>query len=290
MTPFMSDLPLRKTQDSIGGFMTEAGMSFGARSRMAWQDVVRGTQLWPLAWSLASLDIRLRYRGSVLGPFWLTISTGIMIASLGFLYSSLFGMSLKEYLPYLAISQILWGLLASAVNDAGTCFTESESVIRSMRMPYFVFSIRIAMRDFLVFAHNLVIIAIVFAIYCDWPGWGILFAPVGLAIWLADILALNLTLGAICARFRDIQQIISSIMQIAFFLTPVIWKPEQLGDGAKFLPLSPFYNLIEIVRGPLLSGGVAPEVWAGALGYSALLWLLAAWFFIKARGRIVFWL
>lgn len=274
----------------MNGFRTEADMSLPVRTRLAVQDVTRGMGLWRLAWSLACLDIRLRYRGSVLGPFWLTISTGIMIASLGVLYASLFGMSLKEYLPYLAISQILWGLLASAVADAGTCFTESESVIRSMRMPYFVFAIRIAMRDFLIFAHNVVIIFAVFIIWCDWPGWGILLAPVGLAIWVADILALNLMLGAICARFRDIQQIIASVMQIAFFLTPVIWKPEQLGAGMKYLPLSPFYNMIEIVRGPILAGSVAKEVWLGALAYSALLWALSAWFFIKARGRIVFWL
>ena len=79
-------------------------------------------------------------------------------------------------------------------------------------------------------------------------------------------------------------------MQIAFFLTPVIWKPEQLGAAAAKLPLNPFFDLLEVVRGPLL--GVEPSLltWAGALFYSAALWIAAWLFFVRARGRVAFWL
>ena len=70
---------------------------------------------------------------------------------------------------------------------------------------------------------------------------------------MIDALALTLLLGAFCARFRDIQPIVNSVMQIGFFMTPVIWKPDQLGAaGIAKLPLNPFFDLLEIVRGPIL--------------------------------------
>ena len=67
-----------------------------------------------LAWTLGWLDIKLRYRGSMLGPFWLTLSTGIMVGSLGVLYSTLFHMNMHEYLPFLSLSLVLWGFLSCA--------------------------------------------------------------------------------------------------------------------------------------------------------------------------------
>src|SRR5580693_918062 len=94
-----------------------SGMSVAARHRFALIDVLAGLRLWRLAWSLGWLDNRLRYRGSMLGPFWLTISTGVMVGSLGFLYSALFHMELRDYLPFLALSQVLWGFLGTLVAE-----------------------------------------------------------------------------------------------------------------------------------------------------------------------------
>jgi lipopolysaccharide transport system permease protein len=267
-----------------------ADMSLRSRHRHAVDDVLKGARLWRLALALGWLDVRLRYRGSILGPFWLTISTGVMVAALGFLYAKLFGMDLKSYLPFLALSQVLWGFLASIVSEACTTFTEGEGVIRSVRMPFFVFSIRILIRNLITLAHNIVVIVVVFAIFWMWPGWEAVLALPGVALWMVDALALTLLLGAFCARFRDIQPIVNSVMQIAFFVTPVIWKPEQLGAGAAKLFLNPFFDLLQIVRAPLLGEPTGLRVWAGALAYSAVLCVLSWAFFVRARGRITFWI
>ena len=64
--------------------------SFITRNRLSVRDVREGTRLLPLAWTLGWLDIRLRYRGSLLGPLWLTLSTGVMVGALGFLYAHIF--------------------------------------------------------------------------------------------------------------------------------------------------------------------------------------------------------
>jgi lipopolysaccharide transport system permease protein len=98
-----------------------------------------------------------------------------------------------------------------------------------------------------------------------------------------------LFLGMLCARFRDIAPIVASVMQLAFFMSPVLWKPELLGDKARWLPLNPFYTIMETVRGPLVEGGASPVVWTSALLYTLATAAVATAFFIRFRGRIAFW-
>jgi lipopolysaccharide transport system permease protein len=264
--------------------------SFATRSRLAMRDVREGSRLLPLAWTLGWLDIRLRYRGSTLGPLWLTLSTGIMVGALGYLYSRIFHMDVHDYLPFLALSLVLWGFLGTVVAESCTAFTESEGIVRAMRMPFFLFAIRLLIRNVLVLGHNVLVIALVYVVFQIWPGSHAMLAIPGLLLWGIDALALVLLLGTFCARFRDILPIVASVMQIAFFMTPVIWKPEQLGRGQALLWLNPFFDVLEIVRQPLL--GVLPgaDIWLGALLYSLVLWGLAWSMFTRARGRIAFWI
>lgn len=267
-----------------------ADMSLAARNRLAVRDIQNGTTLWPLAWTLGWLDIKLRYRGSMLGPFWLTLSTGIMVGSLGVLYSTLFHMNVHEYLPFLSLSIVLWNFLGALVSESCLAFTEADNVIRSVRMPFFVFAVRVVIRNLLALAHNILVIAVVFIIFLISPGWDGLLALPALVLWVVDALALTLLLGGFCARFRDIQPIVNSVMQIAFFMTPVIWKPAQLGPRVALLPLNPFFDLLEIVRAPLLGMAPSTMTWLGAGLYSLVLCSVAWGFFARARGRIAFWL
>lgn len=264
-------------------------MSLATRNRMAVQDLVDGFRQFRLSVVLGWLDIRLRYRGSILGPFWLTLSTAIMVGALGFLYSALFKMELHDYLPYLALSIVLWNFLSALVTEGCTSFTESEAMIRSLRMPYLLYALRVAIRNVIVLAHNVVVIAGVFTVFMVWPGARALLAIPGLLLWAVDAIAVILLLGAFCARFRDIPPIVGSVMQLAFFLSPIIWKPELLGARARLLPLNPFFALFEIVRGPLLNEVPSLYTVASALTYSALLCVLSWALFVRVRGRLAFW-
>jgi lipopolysaccharide transport system permease protein len=264
-------------------------MSAATRNRLAVRDLLDGIRLWPLAWTLAWLDIRLRYRGSVLGPFWLTLSTAVMVGTLGVLYSTLFHVDVQDYLPYLALSQVLWFFLSTVVNESCTAFTQAENIIRAVRMPYFTYALQTLVRNVLVLAHNVAVIIVVDLIFEVWPGWHALLALPAFAVWIIDSLAICLLLGAFCARFRDVGPIVGSIMQIAFFVTPVLWQPEQLGRHAVLLPLNPFFVLIEILRAPLLGHVPSSATWIAAVLYSLILcagsWVL----FVRARGRVAFW-
>lgn len=258
-------------------------------SRHAAADLLGGFKMWRLSFILGWLDIRLRYRGSLLGPFWLTLSTGVMVAALGFLYSTLFQMELQDYLPFLALSLVLWNAISTMVSEACVCFTTYEGMIRSIRMPFVLYAIRTVVRNAIVLAHNIPVILVVFAIFRIWPGWHALLAIPGAVLWLVDGLALCLLLGAFCARFRDIPPIVASVMQIAFFVSPIIWKPELVGTGARYLPLNPFFTLTEILRGPLLGTVPSPLVYVSAILYSAALCAVTWALFARVRGRLAFW-
>jgi lipopolysaccharide transport system permease protein len=267
----------------------------GDRSRaalrgLAVRDVVDGLRLWRLAVRLGWLDIKLRYRGSMLGPFWLTISTAVMVSALGVLFATLYHMDVRDYLPFLALSQVLWGFLSTLVGDGCTCFTSSEPLILSIRMPLSVHALRVLVRGLLILAHNVVVIVGVDLWFSLWPGTVLPLAIPGMLLWMVDAFALCLILGAIGARFRDIPPIVASIVQIAFFVTPVIWKPVQLGAHAWILPYNPFFDLIEVVRAPLLGYLPSTMTWLMAVAYSLLLLFVTWWLMVRARGRVPFWL
>lgn len=270
--------------------MLAAGSSLAGRLRMAAADITEGCGYWRLIWTLGLLDIRLRYRGSVLGPFWLTLSTGLMVAAMGVLYSGLFHQPLATYLPYLALSLTLWNFVSAVVNDACIAFTSVEPLVRSVRMPFFVHAARSVVRNVLILAHNLLVIVVVFIIVRLMPHPVALIALPAFALWLVDAMLVTLLLGTFCARYRDVPPIVGSVMQIAFFISPILWSPSALHGHAWLLPYDPFYSLFEIVRGPFL--GTLPDatLWLSAGIYSLLLALASVALFARARGRIAFWL
>lgn len=260
------------------------------RRRRATDDIWQGFAQWRLALALAWLDLRNRYRGSVLGPLWLTLSTGVMLGSLGFLYSALFKIPLAEYLPWLAVSLIVWNVIGQVVNEACTSLTSAEGIVRQMPLPFTVHALRCVLRNALVAAHNLPLILVVCLLFWMLPGWeGLLVLP-GLLLLAVNSVAASLLLGMLCARFRDIAPIVGSVLQIAFFMTPVIWKPELLSaQYHALLLLNPFYVLMETIRAPLIEGGGSWTVWLAALGYTLLNCAVSFAFFVRFRGRIAFW-
>jgi len=164
-------------------------------------------------------------------------------------------------------------------------------LIRSVRMPFTLYAARIVVRNLIILGHNAVVVVVVNLALWTWPPLEVAWLALpGMVLWLAVSLALALLLGALCARLHDVPPIVANVMQMAFFLSAVIWKPEQLGEDEWVLALNPFFCLLEMVRGPLF--GVRPsELVVGcALAYSAALFAATWLVFARVRGRIAFWL
>lgn len=257
--------------------------------RLAAKDVADGLSLWALWGKLGWNDILQRYRRSLLGPLWLTASMAIMVVSLGLVYSKIFKTDLREFMPFLCVGLLIWGYISAVLSEAGTLFTGAESYIKQIRLPYSVYMLKFMWSKVIIFAHNFVIYFGVMIYFQVWPGSVGLYAIPGFLLVTLNGALASMYLGMMSARFRDIPQIIASFIQIAFFITPIMWKPELLGEHANVMALNPFFHLIEIVRAPLL--GQLPSVgnYLAVVLITLVNALFAAMFFIRFRSRISYW-
>lgn len=256
---------------------------------LAWKDLTEGLgsiYIWPkLGW----LEIRQRYRRSVLGPFWLTISTGALVGGMGPLYGRLFGLDIATYFPFLAISFVVWLFMAGIINDACTAFITAEGFIKQVKLPLTVHVLRMVWKNLIIFAHNMLIIVLVFAFWPPAMTWSLLSIPLAVLFIAINGVWIGIFLGLLCARFRDIPQIVGSLVQVAFFLTPIIWKPHMLGTNQWAAAWNPFFHFLEVVRAPLVTATTNWFSWAAVLGITALGYALTFVLFARFRSRIAYW-
>lgn len=269
-----------------------AGLGWADHFRLAMADLREAARMWRLAWTLSLLDIKLRYRGSLLGPFWLTLSTSVMIGAMGFVYSYLFHTDVKAYFPFLAFSVIVWSFLSGMMTEGCNTFIQAEGVIKGLKLPYSVHAARTVLRNLIILGHNVVVIVAVFLLFHVSTGPAMVLALPGFLLWLVDGFAMCLLFGIFCTRFRDVPQIIQSVLQIVFFVTPIMWQPSLVSGHPRLslvIAINPFEALLHIVRAPILGTHIGMLAWADALFCSGLLWALTILTFARMRGRIAFW-
>lgn len=261
-------------------------------SNLGVKDVLAALSQIGLPLYLAKADIRQRYRRSILGPWWITISTGVMIACIGVIFGTLFKSPLKEFLPFLSAGLILWGFISSTIMEGTSVLIGAEAIIKQLPIPIFSHIIRMVGRNLIVFFHNLIIFPIVCLCVQKGINWNILYFFPGVVILTLNLLWISLLLAIICTRFRDMTQIVSSLLQIAFYITPIIWMPSLLPARASMMLLdpNPVYHLLAIVREPLL--GQAPTItnWLVSIGVFLSGSLFSILLFNKYRARISYWL
>ena len=250
-------------------------------------DGARMTRLWGhLGWQ----DVRRRYRRSVLGPWWITISMALMVALLGTLYGTLFGVSVRDHLPHVAVGLVVWGLLANLVSEGCRVFVEARGIVHQIGLPLSLHAYRLVWHNLLAFAHNAAVLPVV-AVACGvWPGWTGLLALPGLAAICLNGVWVAIALGTATARFRDVPPIVESVMRVAFLATPIVWTPELLSERAWLLAFNPFHHLLEVVRAPLLGELPAADSWIAVGAITVAGWTAALALYARCRGRIAFWL
>lgn len=261
-----------------------------SRAAKAARDVIEGVTNYPVWATFAWQDIRQRYKRSVLGPFWITLTMLVTIAGMGPLYGALFKIDLHTFVPYLALGIITWGLLSSLLLDGCACFSAVETVVRSVRLPLTLHVMRALWRNFVMFGHNILAYVPIMLLLGIAPRWTWLMAIPGVLLVMVAAFPASIILGIFCTRFRDMQPIVGSIVQLAFFLTPIIWKPEALGARAYLVAFNPLALFMEIVRGPIYGTIPSPGIYLAAIGVTVVLYLIAAPLFVRFRSRIAFWI
>jgi ABC-type polysaccharide/polyol phosphate export permease len=244
-------------------------------------------ELWHLlAWN----EVTQKYRRSLIGPWWLTLSLGITISAISVLFSAIYHLDVTAFLPNFCLGYIVWTMITTIVSEGCLGFIAFRSYIHQAKRPLTLYVLWIVWRNVIIFGHNL-LIYIIAAVACQvWPGAALLMAPIGFLLMLAGVTWAAMLAGILAARYRDVPPIVQSALSIAFFITPILWLPEQLGRHQWLAYINPVTYLLEIVRGPLLGQVPSVQIWITALMIAVVGWIVTFLVLARFRKRVPYWL
>jgi ABC-type polysaccharide/polyol phosphate export permease len=262
----------------------------GMLARWAFWDIVEGLRLWDLWLQQSWNEIRRRYRRTLLGPMWLTVSLVVFAVTLSVIWAGLFNQPVTQFLPFLLSGLVPWALISVCIAEGCMGFSAGESLMKARQFPYSTLIYAILARNTLIFGHNL-IGYVPIALICGvafglktlllLPGYLLVILNCG---WMATIVAV------FCLRFRDFQPLVGSIIQVMMFVTPIFWAASQLqGRRAMIVDVNLLHHMVELLRQPLLGQAPALRSYLICAITAAAGWLLAYSLYARKRHRLAYW-
>lgn len=282
--------------------------------RRGFQDLAVGLRERELWLHLGWQDIKQRYRRSVIGPLWITISMATLAFALAMINRVLFGGQVATLLPNVTAGLIIWTFISNCILEGSDCFISNEGLIKQLPAPLSVHVLRTVWRQTLFMAHNMLVYVLIVGIFfyslsepykvIDVPGavlhpglnWSILLIIPAFVVLAANGVWVALLFGIVATRFRDIPPVIGSLIQLLFYATPIMWPIDQIyskiHDGqVQWNPISlnPVWHFIEIMREPMLGQVIDWRHWAAVGVMTVLGWGLALVAMKNYRGRVAYW-
>jgi ABC-type polysaccharide/polyol phosphate export permease len=256
------------------------------------QDIVGGLLRADLWGRLGWLEVRRRYRRTLLGPFWTSVSLALYVVSVGIVGAGLWHQNIQEYLPFLVSGMITWFLVSTTINESCNLLISGHALFRNVQFEYSILAYALVWRNFIIFLHNLVVyVVIVGVLNPGLIGFTALLAIPGVILVAVNGIWIALLCGMTCLRYRDVTQIVGSITQISMLITPIFWPPDSLVGARRllFVETNPLYHLIDLVRAPLLGRVPGPISYAVVLLITVTGGALTYWVFNHFRKRIAYW-
>jgi ABC-type polysaccharide/polyol phosphate export permease len=144
-------------------------------------------------------------------------------------------------------------------------------------------------RNIVVFAHNMLIIVGIYIYYDLTLSAIVLLTIPGLILVLMNLVAIGVSLSIIGARFRDIGQINQSLVQVLFFLSPIMWFPRLVPADSLILKLNPIAYFLDLIRSPLLGSAPSLSSWGAALATLVVFSSIGALLYQKKNSQIPLW-
>ena len=246
----------------------------------------------PLKWIyLGYIDIFLRYKRSIIGPFWITISISVIIFVLSHLWAQILSIDFNFFVSYFSIGYILWYWLSSTVIESSSSMTEFEGLIKQIKIPISTYLLRVSLRNFLVFLHNCVLIVLVIFIFDNQVN---IFEFITISLPSIFLIFISLTslgvmISIISVRYRDLSSIISFLMQLFFFINPLIWHPDIINKSTALIEYNLFFYWIDVIRQPLLGLEVHENSLLVIFVSSIICILVSAFVIGRYKKKIIYW-
>jgi ABC-type polysaccharide/polyol phosphate export permease len=220
------------------------------------------TELWRLRhfWmALVRNDLRNRYRRSVLGLGWSLLQPIAMTVVICTVFAGVFNVSLTEYAPFLLSGLTFWGFVSAAAITGCQCFMQGESYIRQHRAPLAIYPLRTTLGAGYHFLVGMGVVLVAVSIFSGFTNpLSLLSLVPSLVLLFVFGWSLAVCTGTLNVLFHDTQHLLEIILQILFYLTPIMYKPEilidrHIGWAVQFNPLA---VLLDLIRQPLLQGAL----------------------------------
>jgi lipopolysaccharide transport system permease protein len=235
-------------------------------------------------------EIARQFDRSVLGYTWLFITQIVTIFGIAFVWTTLFRADISKFFPYLSSSIAAWSLISGIISEGPRVYHSAGPILQSFNIPPASFALRMVLRYYVVFLYALPVHAMVL-LYFGINPFPALFALIPNAILLFLLLyPVANALGIAGARFRDLAPATSSLIYIAFLISPILYEPASIPDRAFLVvALNPFYYLLELVRRPLLGQMPDVGVYLVVVGSAIIAWAASAWINSRYGRYLVFW-
>lgn len=218
----------------------------------------------PNYWAYSTwMKFALKYRKTALGPLWVMVSPAMFVGFLGFMYSKVNTVSLEVFVPHLAIGYITWLFMSTLVNQGATLFVSRRQEMLQGRVVVTDIVFSSIFLSLLQYAQQAIIFVLVLLFYSVVLNLYSLVSLIGVFILFINGFWVTVFFGILGARYRDLAEVVTAVMRLAFFITPIIWIPKdgQGGVLGAFLIYNPFYHYLELVRAPLLGNAIMPISW-----------------------------
>jgi ABC-2 type transport system permease protein len=265
----------------------------GFNPLIALTDLFNGARRVHLWLAFASDEIQQRYRRSKLGLAWIVISYLVFVGSISLFFGNFSDLEHQHFTVYVAINFAIFSFLLGNITDGCAVFRVARTWISSVPLPHSIHIYKSIARSLFVFAINMAVALVIFFLYgyrLTLVAWEAIPA---FLLLLLDAVFVQMILGYVTARFRDIEHLVQSITRILFFTTPVLWVREEHttpGLRSTVAELNPMTHALEIFSSPILGRPADPHSWLVMLCVSAALFLIALAVGGFAHRRLPYWL
>ena len=255
-------------------------------------ELIKCSKAWRSWCLLGYYEIKLAYRRTMLGPFWTTLSLAITIGMLSLFWAYIFNRDIATFTPYVLAGFISWGWISRTLTSSGDVFLSARmrEISKDNKIPlFFIFCHSIV--SFITFLHQLIIVFFLYLITPVKPSFDAIYLfPLALLLYFINSIFISAVIAITVVRYRDIKQLIASILPPLMLLTPVIWLPSMLGAHEWLATLNPFTHFIAIMRDPLIGNPIDWRNWIVVSGMTVVNFLLFTVIYNHYRKRFVFWL
>lgn len=257
---------------------------------MLWalHSLLAGFRRAPLWLRLAFTDIQVQYKRSVLGLLWVALSFGAFILVKIMIFGTIASVDIGYFAMWVGVGFWLWTLISTCVVEGTRTFLSARSWILGTSLPLPVYVFQTAARTLMRFGFALPAIIVMMFIFNWAPTMIWLWVIPAFALILVNMIWVILLFGTLGARFNDVVHLLQTLMQVSFFLTPILYVPEMLGEKAYLLNYNPFTHYLAILRDPIVGNGVPIMSWQIVGALTALGWTFALFIYARTGRHVPF--